>query len=370
MESRKFKTIKFIFAFFGFESCWKWRKVSVFQLNVIFFMLHIMLLIMFRSSIVFTRDLIGEVCDTITVLFAIISWISGLFVSLKTSKYQRKLKKKFAEFEELIKKFYVDPAPSMLCLFINYKRKFYTLVGLQVLRSSFEVINAIQEDSTMSINFTLYVLYSLYFSKLKHLHTIFYLDMLNRYYQILIEQIKHLNELFDCNQNLKNVKYEKFLMKMFTNAHEYLQKLSETKSLINEWNEPFIVIHQLNLFVNISGSLYWTVYRIFNQSENLSNYIIFNCPNFVALTIFFLLALTDSCEQIQENSKYVAYEIHNIRITNRIKSELFSDVVENIENISIDLSNNNFEYWASGFFAINYRWFSGVRRIISSIKYF
>lgn len=356
MDCPELQTVKKIFAFLGFENLLKLEKVQVSYFNLFCLICNLILLIVFHDAIIYSKDIIGTACDLIKVVFAFASWACGIYSSLQNSELQKKLDDTFRQMEELVEKFYTNPDKSFQAFCTSFKKKFYILILFMVSRTFAEIVIINEETKTMM--YITFVWYSLFYCRMKQLHAVFYIDMLNRYFDILNEQIENLNELLECNDKLMNEKYDQFLAKRFATYHKYFQLLQEANELINACYEPFLFIHQSNIHICVSFSLYWTIFRLFNQKEDISFLIMFNCISYITIMLTQLLILVNSCEKIEDKAKILAYEIHQIKISRRMSDHTTLDNA--IESLSIEILQYDFTYSASGFFNINYNLFAKV----------
>lgn len=355
MDSSDLQSVRNIFSILGFESNLRPRKVSILYLNLLWLTLNVIIFIFYHDAIIYTKDFIGEACDMLKILFAFASWACGIYVSMQYPKVQDKLSDCFTKMEQLTSTFYVNPVDSFQKFSKNFKRKFFILLGIQFICNLVEILILSEERKTLI--YIAFVWYSLLYSRMKQLHIIFYVDMLNRYFDILNDQVENLRELLDCNEKLMNEKYEKFLAKRFATYHKYLRILHMANQLINKCNEPFLFIHHQNIFVCVSSSLYWTIFRLYNQKENISTFLVFNCLSSILILLIQFLTLTDSCEKVVSNAKILSGAVHDIKVSRKMKDSTLDDA---IENLSLDILHSDFTCSVSGYFVINYNLFAQV----------
>lgn len=351
----EFENIKKIFMVLGFEN--SRYRIVILRFNLILLALHIVILASYRTDVVYTLDSLSESCDTLKVFVTLSSWICEIYLIWKYPVLRADVWDYFNEMDMLMETFYVKAMSSKCKLCSKYVWKFYIITGIYISRIITEII--VIREETQALFFTTFTLYSLMYCLFKQVHVIYYIDMLNYYFEVLNEQVEYLSELLQCNEKLKSEKYENFLIKRLQITHQYYQILRDSRKLINKWFEPFLFVYQLKIVGYISASLYWMIYRLNNQKDLISNYIILVGTFEIIAHLIQLISLTDSCEKLFNQKVFLSYRIHNIRINKRnCCNQLL--LMDYIESFSIDLMNDNFEFSASGYFNIGYRWMAEV----------
>lgn len=361
MDSPVLCNVRKIFSYLGFEDSKRFKSTQISCFNLFCMICNIAFVVMFHDDIIYKKDFMGTTCDMIKAVFSFLSWTCGIYTSLKNPKIHKILYDCFMQMEELSVKFYVNSQASFRKFCISFKRKFYILLTVLLFRTVIEILIMSEEQKTL--NYIVSVWYGLFYCRMKQIHALFYIDLLNYYFDILNEQAESLNELLECNDRLKNVKYEKFLAERFAMCHKYFQLLHSSHEFINASYEPFLFIHQQNIFICASASLYWTIFRLFNQKEDISLFLMFVCMSYLFVLLIQSLFLTDSCEKVEDNVKILSGVIHQIKTSRGL--EACTTLNDAIENLSLEILRNDFTikyyiYSASGFFDINYRLFAKV----------
>jgi hypothetical protein len=357
MDHQEFTVYKKLFNLMGFEDLLKYKTIHLIQFAIMTF--HIIIMAFFYNDIIFINDPIGTCTDLLKVIATFLSSYMGLYVSWKFKYVRPIIKQKFDGMDDIKRTFYVNSEKVLRKFQKNYKIKFIFLLGFISFRWMIELMKFQEEPKTFY--FICAILYEMAYNFLKQMHSIFYIDYINHYFTILIKEIEHFKELTDCNEKLKNTKYEKFLEKRLRMSHEYFQILCDAKKLVNKRSGPFLLFMQINLFVHNSAILYWTIFRFYNQKEDINIFLIYNCCSLIVALFLFAFALTDSCDQCETNGKLLAHAIHSIKIHREVENDEISHA---IEDFILDIMSNNFEYSAGGTFVINYKWFGGVSRLM------
>lgn len=124
----------------------------------------------------------------------------------------------------------------------------------------------VKSTSSQTLRFLYGFTIPAFFCYLKLLHTIFYNDMLNSFILVLNEQIEHLSKLVKFNETRLNQKhYSKFLMKRLKcckNFYKIIKNINELQNSVG----AFFVINHVNFNIRILSSLYWTTFRLLNQT--------------------------------------------------------------------------------------------------------
>lgn len=355
---REYEKIQKIFKFLGFEN--SLHKVAIMRMNFILLVSHLIALMMFRKKVIYTRDSLSETCDILKVAISFLSWACEIFLMTKCKQIRKIIENKQEELEVYMEMFYVNELKAKQKFCTKVVWQVYIISGIYISRLITEGI--VLKDENQTLCYVIFTLYMLSYCVIKHTHLIFYMEMLNYYFELLLEQTEYLNELFQCNEKLMNARYEKFLIKKLQKCQSYYQILRQLKHLINSWCAPFLFVYHMKIFVFITASLYWMNYRLTNQTDLSRNIIIAISIFDIGCHLLQLLSMANSSEKLIDQKTMLALHIHNIDVAADRLNDQFG-LMDLIENFSSDLMEDNMEISANGYFRIGYGWIAEVSQV-------
>lgn len=261
MDSHEFRRFRLLFEAFGFEPFMQskllgdyWTKLQMFLVFV-----QVTVICIYRDYIVYDQDVVGLSWNFAMLFSTFCSYFIAIYVSRKnyTIPYHQE------NLRVLMEKLYVNPDRVHENLHQSYKLKFSILITLQTVALIEEVIFFSDESQTTRFIYACSI--PIFFCYMKHLHAIFYIDLINCYLSVLLDQMQDLTELIICNETkLMSWKYNKFLFQRMKLCKSFYTILYDMNQWQNESAGKFFLVTQVTFYVHILSNLYWTTFRFFN----------------------------------------------------------------------------------------------------------
>lgn len=351
MESKMFQPVTFLFKVFGFEPLSGRRMTNLWLLfHLVLAFSQFLVVLKYRNAILYTFDMIGKFTDHAKFISTFVSYFMAVFVSWKHKNRLGEISNEVKNLEAMLESLHVNIQSVHERIFLIPNRKFLFFLAVQFLEISLEMTIKNQEAQTM--RFLASFTFPLFFCYVKHLHSIFYIDMVNFYISVLNDQLSQLNELIWQNERrLRNPKYNKFLymkLKICRNIYKILLNLNEMENECMGW---LFYVNHINLCIHVLSNIYWITFRIINQEFSvlickcmLSSVIIFLTPNSGLFRMFpvlsgttvallktlALILISDSGEKAEMLVKLTAYNLHKIIYSRRFKSRCINDLVRDL----------------------------------------
>lgn len=270
MDSEVFASFKLLFEAFAFEPVAN-KKIltdSLIGFHAGFAIAQLFVILKYWNYIIYTYDPIGKTSDYIKVFSTFFCYASGIFVSWRKEKCYVNIAYQVKNLEILMEKLYVNVSDVQKRFHKSYKRKFVLLLTVQVYGIVQELI--FKQGETQTSRYIAAFTFPSIFCTLKALHAVFYVQMNNNFFSVLNDQLLHVNELLKINEEkLLHKKYNKFLFKRLKVCRNFYRILININGSQNECMGLYSLVDQINLYVHILSSLYWTTFRIFNQEFEL-----------------------------------------------------------------------------------------------------
>jgi hypothetical protein len=201
MDSEAFKSFRLLFKAFAFEPL-DGFSFSWIYLHGVFCAAQFVVVFIFQDNILYTVEIIGNFCDLIKFYTRFLSYGSGIFISWLYKIREEKFKIEKANLEALMDELYVDHEKIPESFRRTFKVKYFLLL-FQIFLMVQEMI--LKSDERQSFNYAVAFTFPAVFCTLKLLHVIFYIDLKNKYFEVLVNQLQHVNTLIGMNElKLKN----------------------------------------------------------------------------------------------------------------------------------------------------------------------
>lgn len=270
MNSQVYDNFKALFRFFGFEPYPKKRRFSQYWLglHMSFAIVQLMVIIKYRSRILYTFDRIGLFGDYIKLMSSICAYFVAIYVSWKYASCYRAIEIEVKNVSVLMKKLRVNVAEVGRRFIWKFRNKFVLLMTLQMLGILLQAISKYSEKQ--SIRFIAAFSIPTLFTILKYLHGLFYVEMMNSLILVLNDQIKQISVLITMNETkLKNLKYMKFLVRRLKICKNIYKILFNINTLQNKCMGLYFLINHVNFHIYFLSSFYWMTFRLFNQEFSI-----------------------------------------------------------------------------------------------------
>lgn len=270
MDSQVFRNFKFLFEALGFEPIRGRLKLSkcLLCLHFIVAIAQIVVIIKYRDIILYTYDRIGKFCDYLKLSSSFCSYYATIYVSWSHSNCYDEIALEVKSLKILLEKLHINVEKVDRRFINSFRNKFILLMALHVLGT---IIEAIAKNSeSQSMRFIFAFTFPVTFAILKHLHAMFYIDMVNNYILVLNDQLEDLKHLILLNEiKLKNKNYKKFLLRKLRICRKFYRMLLNIRSLQNKCMGVFFLINHVYFHIYFLSSFYWITFRLFNTEFNL-----------------------------------------------------------------------------------------------------
>lgn len=266
MDYEIFRPFKRVFEVFSFEPSSKPSKLSYFwsTFHVTFAVLQCVVIYIYSELIFFNYDLIGKSSEMMKYISVFASYFSALYVSFYGKSCYQEILYEIENIEILLEKFHCNINLMNKKLYKKFQLKFFALMLMLLYATVQEPIVKMEEEQ--SLRFIWAFTFPLYLLNLKHLHSIFYIEMINNYLIVLNEQLCQISEFTNYNEkSLRNKKYNRFLYKKLKLCKSYYNILYNMNEYVNKCMGLFLLANTVNINAQILADIYWITFRIFNQ---------------------------------------------------------------------------------------------------------
>lgn len=269
MDSHKLRRFKLLFEAFGFEPFLGNVKFANYWLSIhaILAIVQFIAVINYSDLILYTYDVIGAFSDKVKCLTSFASYFTAIYVTWANRSDDGNISRQIKNLEALTGKLYASVDDVNEKCYKTLKKRFLFLTAVHFTALVQAVV--FQSSETQTQRFLFAFTFPFIFCYVKQLHAIFFIYLINNYFEVLNDQLQNLNELIKFNENhLRNKNYDKFLVKRLKLLRNFHAVLFNLKELENKRMNQFFFVIELNFYVHILSTLYWTTFRIFNQPLN------------------------------------------------------------------------------------------------------
>jgi hypothetical protein len=263
MDTVRLRRYKLLFQALGIEPLTKFSNLWL-SFHCGLAVLQLISILIFRTDIFYTFDFIGESVDALKLILGFSCYFAVFFSTWRQKVCFQQISQHTKRLDLILEQMHINPVSVRERRVRIFKIKFGLLVSALLLEVSQEILFKSEEDQSMRILLAFTFSYTLLL--MKHIQSIFYIDQLNGYFQALNAYLEQLQELIKCNEKeLQSEAYRHFLVGKVKTCRSFYATLSSISELNRRIMGSFVFLFEIHLHFNILFSLYWTIFRYYNQ---------------------------------------------------------------------------------------------------------